>query len=729
MANPPDFRWSSFYYPEILAALIQIKRTTWPEHTEENDHDPVIQLYRAFALVSHLQACRLDHAARELYLPTARLRSSVIALGRLVGYELATAVPGEVQVLGDVSGKLSSSTTLIRSGSLFATEGDGTTPAILFEYEGDDVTAGPTGDAGLVVMEDNGGVLTDLTAGLSATLWGGTPSAGDALYFRAQGLMFNKLGLDLSGTPSLGSVRWEYFDDLRDGTPNLTVVLGGGLRFHVNSVIGSTDATGLVVTVTCTRTGVSTTAVVYYDPTFPDGATNAIEITSFLGQSSPSGSSADYLIQSDWIELPGLVDGTVGLTETGDVTWTLPDDTDHRWGLGGGPDEAQWWIRARVVDAGSTPASPDLDALTEPRKVTYTTRVDTRQGKTVVERIGTTDAGSADQAFAFLQEVYMELETLTVGGDEWAAVSDFLSSASWDRHVRIREEPDGSWWATFGDGETGKIPPASAVVVATYRIGGDYSGNVGALAITRDRSGNSRIRNPRNPRAGAGWVAQEGTTADSLDLLRDTIPASVRAGDRAVTLPDYETLAEKFRTADGSQVAERSLAVAEAAGAKTVGVVCVAPGGVAPSAADLAELQAYFNGTPLGLQLVGGVVPGNTEARCQSFTPYVVNVTAAIEVLADYSEGAQAAIEAALGGILTPTAKRMIRNSAGEWVEGATYLWTWGGTFSPSLLVAAIATAIEGVVSITVSSPGGPFTLGATELPTAGTLAITVTSV
>lgn len=724
MANPPDFRWSSFYYPEILAALIQIKRTTWPEHTEENDHDPVIQLYRAFALVSHLQACRLDHAARELYLPTARLRSSVIALGRLVGYELATAVPAELQVLGDVSGRLAASTTLVRSGSLFATEGDGTTPAILFEYEGEDVVGGPTGDAGLVVLEDDGGVFTDLTASLPATPWGGVPVAGDALYFRGQSLEFNKIGLELSGVPSLATVRWEYREDLREVPPDAVAILGGGIRFQVITLIGSTKATGLVVSVTCLLTGVTATGTVAWF------GWNGVEITGFMGQSSPSSSAADYLVTAEWIELPDLVDGTAGLTETGDVTWTLPETTDRRWAKADPAAEGadHWWIRARVVDAGGTPASPDLDALTEPRKTTYTTRVDTRQGRTVVGRIGTTDAGSSGQAFQLLQEPYMGLESLTVDGDEWAAVADFLSSASWDRHVRIREEPDGSWWATFGDGETGKIPGAAAVVVATYRIGGDYSGNVGALAITRDRSGNGRIRNPRNPRAGAGWVEQEGTTDASLDELRETIPASLRAGGRAVTPPDYETLAEAFRTEDGSQVAARCLAIEEHAGPKTVGVICVAPGGVAPSAADLAELQDYFNGTTVGIQRVGGVVPGNTEAVTEAFTPKVVDVTATVAVLADYATSAEAAIEAALGSILTPEAKRMIRNSAGEWVEGTTYLWTWGGDFSPTLLIAAIATAVEGVVSITLTAPVA-FTLGATELPTAGTFAITVTSV
>lgn len=723
MANPPDFRWSAFYYAEILSALVQLKRQTWPEHTEENDHDPVIQIYRAFALLSHLQACRLDHAARELYLATARLRSSMIALGRLVGYELATAVPAELQILGDVSGRLAGVTTLIRGGSLFATEGDGTTPAILFEYEGADVEAGPTGDAGLVVLEDDGGTLADLTSSLPAAPWGGTPAAQDALYLRAQGLLFNKVGLTLSGSPSITTVRWEYRDDFRELPPDTVNILGGGIRFHLDNLIGATKATGLPVTVTCLLTGVASTVAV----TWFGG--NIIETVGFLGQSSPSSSAADYKVTAEWIELPGLVDGTAGLTQTGEVSWTLPEDTTRRWAKADPADDGadHWWIRARVVDAGGTPASPDLDAVTEPRKTTYAIRVDTRQGRRVVERIGTTDSGSASQAFQLLQEPFMELVSLTVDGDEWVAVDDFLSSASWDRHARVREEPDGTWWVTFGDGQTGKIPGAAAIVVATYRIGGDYSGNLGAGSVTRDRSGNSRVRNVRNPRAGAGWVEQEGTTAASLDDLRETIPASLRAGERAVSLPDYETLAQAFRTADGSQVAARCLAVAEHAGPKTVGVICVGPGGVAPSAADLAELQEYFNGTTQGLQVVGGVVPGNTEAVAEAFIPHPVAVTATVQVLSDYATGAQASIEAALGSILTPTAKRMVRNADGEWVEGSTYLWTWGGEFSPTLLIAAIATAVEGVVSINLTLPV-VFTLAATELPTAGALNITVTS-
>ena len=52
--------------PEILEALLRFKAGAWPEHTETDPNDPVVQLLRLFALVGHGQAVRLDHVAREL---------------------------------------------------------------------------------------------------------------------------------------------------------------------------------------------------------------------------------------------------------------------------------------------------------------------------------------------------------------------------------------------------------------------------------------------------------------------------------------------------------------------------------------------------------------------------------------------------------------------------------------------------------------------------------------
>lgn len=722
--STPDFAYSAFYYPQQLEALLRLKATSWPEHTETDAHDPAIQLLRLWAIVGHLQACRLDHTARELYLPTLQLRSSLIALARLIDYDLDPPTPAEVDLVASISGKLTTSQVVIRAHSQFSTSG-----GVLFEYDSDDdLEAGPT-DA-FEVWRNDGGVFTDLTSSLPvAGLWG-TPVENDALVFRqGGGLMFDKLELEVEGAAGF-TVRWEYRDDTREIEPDLVAVLGGGLRFLVGTAIGTSPADGLEVTITCKANGVSTTGTVYYDPAAPGGAANTVEIATFLGQSSPSGSVADYLISAEWVELPDLDDGTEGLTTSGTVTWSLPQDDDRRWiksdSASTGADDFE--VRVRVVDP-TAPTAPDLDSVSEARKTAYTVWFEVVQGQRVEDKLGTTDTGSAGQTFDLPREPFMSLVGLTVDGEDWTRVSTLLTAASIDKVFTLREQPDGAWRVTFGNGTNGRIPASSVQVVATYRIGGDVTGNAGADAITRDRSGNSKVSAVTNPRAATGWVAAEGSDADSLEVARQQVPASLRTLNRAVTPEDCEALALEFETSDERTIAARVLAVEEANGLKTIGLLVVGPAGVVPEAADLAELDDYFNGDQVGLQRVGGVLLANNELTSEGYTARSIDVTVTVTVLEDYADNAQAKIEAALASIVHPLAKRMLQDDDGVWSESSSYLWEWGdngGEVARGILIAAIATATNGVVNISLAAPAADVTLNPGELPSLGTLSVTI---
>lgn len=722
--STPDFAYSAFYYQQQLDALLRLKATSWPEHTETDAHDPVIQLLRLWAIVGHLQACRLDHTARELYLPTLRLRSSLIALGRLIDYDLDPPTPATCDLVASISGKLTVATDVIRAHSQFSTSG-----GVLFEYDEDDaISAGPT-DA-FEVYRNDGGVFTDLTSSLPvAGLWG-TPAENDALVIRqGGGLMFTKIDLEVEGAAGF-TVRWEYHDDLRELEPDLVAVLGGGLRFLVGTAIGSSPADGLEVTITCKANGVSTTGTVYYDPAAPGGPANTVEIATFLGQSSPSGSVADYLIRAEWIELPDLDDGTDGLTTSGTVTWTLPQAEDRRWAKSDSPTTGadDFEVRVRVVNP-SAPTAPDLDSVSEARKTGYSLWFEVVQGQRVEDKLGTTDSGSAGQTFDLPREPFMSLVGLTVDGEAWTRVSTLLTAASFDKVFTLREQPDGAWRVTFGDGTNGRIPGASVQVVATYRIGGDVTGNAGADAITRDRSGNSKVSAVTNPRAATGWVAAEGSDEASLEVARQQAPASLRTLNRAVTPEDCEALALEFETADGRTIAARVLAVEEANGLKTIGLLVVGPAGVVPDPADLAELDTYFNGEQVGLQRVGGVLLANNELTSEGYTARSIDVTVTVTVLEDYADNAQAKVEAALANILHPLALRMLQDDNGVWAASSSYLWDWGdngGQVARGMLIAAIATATNGVVNIALADPPSDVNLANGELPTLGALSVTI---
>lgn len=734
----PDFQWSRFYYPQILAGLVELKKTSFPEHTEENAHDPVIQMYRAFALGAHQGAVRTDHVARELYWTCLRLRSSAIAKARIYDYRLASAAPALVDLVADLTAGLSTSTPVLTGHALFET--DGSAP-VVFEYNTDtDYSVGATGVWD--VVQDDGGVLTVPTLPLS--LWGGTPVAGDAIYFGHATAMFDKLGIHVDVAASgVDVLRWEYSDGSpKTVAPDSVTDSAGQVRAVITTAFGATrgeDAgvgSRAEVVLRCLLTGSEETIAVTWD-----GTVNVALATGSLGQGAISTNAADYEVEVSWPELTNLVDGasasegfdTVGDSST--VSWTLPQTTTENWSkvalatasAVSSISTPAFWVRARVV-AVSAPSSPTLGNSAEASKTTWSVKAEVRQGRRISERLGSTD-GSASQRFTLAREDLMEVVSLTVAGTAWTEVVDFLSSASRDKVYRLREEPDGSWVLTFGDGTNGKIPTTSSEVVLVYRVGGASSGNVGANSLTRNRSGLTRVKNLRNPRAGSGWEAKEGTTAASLDTLRDQVPAALRHRGRAVTPEDHEDLAVAYRTtADGRQVVGRALAIEEGLGLKTLQLRTVGPTGAAPAAADLTELGAYFNGSVNGVQRVGGVSLANHEVTPQALNLNSVDVTATVDVLADYVTGAQAAIEAALESILTPLATR-----DDLFGDGSTaWLWEWGdngGKVSIAALQAAITLAVTGVVTVSVTTPSTDVTLAAGELPTKGALSITVNSV
>lgn len=753
MPNAPDFEYSRFYYAQILAGLMLNKRSSWSEHTEENEADPVVQLYRLNALIGHQASVRTDHVARELFWATLRLRSSAIALARHSDYELAPAAPSTVDLVADLTAGLSAPLTLVQAHSLFESSG---TDSVVFEYASDEGLASSVTGAFLVVEDDGGTLTTHTGASLPASLWGGVPLAQDAIYFGHADLMFNKIQLHIDVAASgIDILHWEYYDPDRKGAPDSAINNSGQVRLPVATVYGSTGRasnTDAECVMRCLLTGVEETVTLGWDVS--DG--NFLQASGSLGQSTISTNPADYEVEIPWVALQGIVDATSSgsyppagdagddhLNQVGEeleVSWTLPQTTDRNWSRraldAASADSVQsslaYWIRARVVLAPSTPTSPTIDEPSEAAKTTYSVKWLGTQGQRIVETLGTTDSGSSGQAFDLARTDYMSLVDLTVAATAWTQVDNFLSSGSFDKHFTLLEQPDGTWRVTFGDGTNGRVPAASSKVVATYRVGGDVSGNLGADTITRDRSGNTRLKNVRNPRTGSGWSAKEGTTDASLGALRTKVPASLRTLTRAVTPEDHEDLAVAYRTSASRQLVARALAIEEKNGLKTVGLFCVTPAGTVPNSADLTELDEYFNGETTGLQRTGGVSLANQDVTSEAFNPRSVDVTVTVDVLADYADGADTAIEAALQSVLRPLATRLVLNADGEWEDSGDWLWVWGdlgGKVSVAQLSAAIATAVSGIVSINITTPAADIVLTTGQLPTTGTLAVTVNSV
>jgi hypothetical protein len=120
----------------------------------------------------------------------------------------------------------------------------------------------------------------------------------------------------------------------------------------------------------------------------------------------------------------------------------------------------------------------------------------------------------------------------------WHSVPDFYSSGARDRHY-VLDRLTGE--VRFGDGLNGMIPPAMTgnLRLRFYQTGGGASGNRPAGVITQLKTTVPYIDKVVNFAPATG-----GADAEDLSSLIARAPRTLRHGDRAVTVEDYEDLAK-----------------------------------------------------------------------------------------------------------------------------------------------------------------------------------------
>jgi hypothetical protein len=295
------------------------------------------------------------------------------------------------------------------------------------------------------------------------------------------------------------------------------------------------------------------------------------------------------------------------------------------------------------------------------------------------------------------------------GDIEWTRVENFLNSTLVDRHYTVDFDDDGKAIIKFGNDTNGKIPPAGADNISSnYRTMAEIDGNVGPLTITQNQSGSGFISEVYNPRTASGYQAREGSTESSLALAKEAGPASLRTGSTAASPSEVETLTVAFVASDGTRPFTRCLAIEEGFGVKTIEAVVVGAGGVAVSQTVLDELEAYFNSDTPNKEY--GVLVANHQVTAVNFTPNVIAVTATV-----YG-GSETSVETALTALLSPEAK----DSDGE------FSWDFGGEVPLSRIISEIMSTTPKPRKTTVTVPASDTALATRELPTVGTLSITI---
>lgn len=245
-------------------------------------------------------------------------------------------------------------------------------------------------------------------------------------------------------------------------------------------------------------------------------------------------------------------------------------------------------VRSYTAD-GSAPIVFSTDAvLSVPPGVTTGT-ISVTQGTPVFqEQIGTAN-GMVDQSFALLQLPVVESsvliqvqESTLVPPNVWSFVTNLVDARPNDNVYTSTIDANGVVTVTFGDGVNGKIPPASAVVRASYRVGGGEGGNVPAGSIVEMVNPITNVTSLTNLVAATG-----GASTESTDSVRFNAPRSLTALNRVVTLADYGALA--------LQVPSVGKANAEALVYSNVTVYIAPIGGGAPTQSLLNDVVNYLN--------------------------------------------------------------------------------------------------------------------------------------
>ena len=204
--------------------------------------------------------------------------------------------------------------------------------------------------------------------------------------------------------------------------------------------------------------------------------------------------------------------------------------------------------RTRILLASELQNCYDRTATTVNANVGLAT-----QGASVAEILGSGQAYTPNQSFSLKQTPLTFVQAPTPTGRQ-STLQVTANSIAWTEAPSLYQQPPvaqvfaslnqpgGNTTTLFGDGVEGAtLPTGQNNIHANYRIGSGLSGNVGASSITTLVDRPLGVSGVNNPQAAAG-----GQDPQSVNDIRANAPLSVLTLGRAVSITDYQNLAQSF---------------------------------------------------------------------------------------------------------------------------------------------------------------------------------------
>jgi hypothetical protein len=718
---PSDVRWppgDDVDFDDIFARLIALKEQRYPEHTARDQADPLIQVLTLVASLAQHAFGRANGALLQLSPKTMTSRAAAVSLMEVVARPLRPMRPARgpyyarlkslTHIAGDVLTALGQRVAQTRS----------TDPV----YTADEEVVWPT-TATVRVVHHDASVVTDTTLTLPATRSIGT---GDWLVLSVDTLAFDSLEFDVTPFGDACTLSLEHLNE-EYGPVDLVTNLGATLRFTLDSYLfldeTLTDPTGLEVTVRYKSTGVSDDGVVAVV------SGSLIVDVGFLGQVAPSTSPSDYEVFAEWRPVRGSADDTVGFSQDGSVVMDFGKlfDEDVEWVE---DDAGRYSVRLRFISVApnADPSNLTIAAVTLDRNMYVVSAV--TQGVRTESNLGATDGS----AFQFMpvpndpieEPVTVPAVSLTVSGDaEWEVVDDFSNSGSSSKHAMFKEDPDDGWGVLFGDGSVGVLPADGSTVRVTYRTNSTAPGDIDATSDLRAVGGSGMLDTWTFYRGTDGYqVPEVSDRASAIRFRSEVLPQLALRADSAITRGEIVTAMSggapnraTFETADGRRPFSRAAFSLEGAAARQYKVVVVGsesdPDGAVASA-DLTEAEEWLNGVEIGVEVIGGHGPNNTEAVVIGFTARPLRPTVTVTIA--NQNGVVDLVDQIVRAFFRPHSRDVDEN----------FRWSFGGMVPLPILFGELWAAVPGRTFITFTvldgvttlQPGDSVDLFETELPT-----------
>ncbi len=221
------------------------------------------------------------------------------------------------------------------------------------------------------------------------------------------------------------------------------------------------------------------------------------------------------------------------------------------------------------------------------------------EGRTYADQFQGT--GGTNQIFrlGFFPVIWDSIR-VDVDGVRWTQVEYFTDSQP-RREYRVEFDSTYTGYVIFGNNRAGLIPNQGSTVIVTYRSGGGVRGNIVTGFANTETIVPVEGFDFSVPVSLTNYTkGQFGYDGDTIDDIRQKLPAYLRTQDRAVTGLDYKTLADQFATPYNGQIG-KSTAVLRNYGcaANIVDLYVLARDGVdglMEASNDLkVMLQDYFN--------------------------------------------------------------------------------------------------------------------------------------